>query len=108
MDHIVAPVFKLTDLVNLYSTRMEQLGTHTTGHVHSTKLKNRRLIYFPDMSAYKQGRDVDLVCNEYVGAALRKACEHDTDNDAVHLARAANIMIEERHVEDEARLQWLI
>lgn len=33
-----------------------------------------------------------LICNEDVGAALQKACEHDTDNDAVHLARAAKIV----------------
>ena len=33
-----------------------------------------------------------LVCNKDVGAALKKACEHDTDNDAVHLARAAKIV----------------
>lgn len=92
MDSLVAPVFKLTDLVNLYSTRLEQLGTHVTGRIHSTKLKNRILSYFPDMDAHKQGRDVVLVCNEDVGAALRKACEHDADNDAVHLARAAKIV----------------
>ncbi len=33
-----------------------------------------------------------LVCNEDVGAALGKASEHDADNEAVHLARAANIV----------------
>ena len=74
MDSLVAPVFKLTDLVNLYSTRLKQLGTHVTGRIHSTKLKNRILNYFPDMDAHKQGRVVVLVCNEDVGAALRKAC----------------------------------
>ena len=92
MDSLVAPVFKLMDLVNLYCTRLEQLGTHMTGCIHSTKLKNRILSYFPDMYAHTQGRDVVLVCNKDVGAALRKACEHDTDNDAVHLARAAKIV----------------
>lgn len=92
MDSLVAPMFKLTDLVNLYSTRLEQLGTHVTGRVHSTKLKNRILNYFPDMDAHKQGRDVVLVCNEDVGAALWKACEQDADNDCVHLARAASIV----------------
>ena len=58
------------------------------------------------MDAHKHGRDVVLVCNEDAGAALRKACEHDADNDAVHLARATNS--EERHVQDETRFQWLI
>ena len=62
MNNLVAPVFKLADLVNLYSTRLEQLGTHVAGRVHSTKLKNRILSYFPDMDAHTQGRDVVLIC----------------------------------------------
>ena len=92
MDDQVAPVFKLTDLANLYSTRLKQLGTTVVGHIHSTKLKNRILGYLPDMEAHKQGQDTILVSNEDVGTALSKACEHDADNDAVHLARAANIV----------------
>ncbi|XP_014664507.1 PREDICTED: uncharacterized protein LOC106806883 [Priapulus caudatus] len=92
MDNLVAPVFKLTDLVNLYSTRLAQLGTHVTGRVHSTQLKNRILSYFPDMDAHKQGRDVILVCNGDIGAALGKACGRDADNEAVLLASAANIV----------------
>ena len=50
MDHLVAPVFKMTDLANLYSNRLKEIGTEITGHVHSSKLKNRILTYFPDTS----------------------------------------------------------
>jgi hypothetical protein len=92
MDEVVAPVFKLKDLVNLYSTRLKQLGTDVVGRIHSSQLKERILAYFPDMDAHKQGRDVVLISDEDVGSAFRKACEHDADNDAVHLARAANIV----------------
>ncbi|KAG0721176.1 hypothetical protein GWK47_046968 [Chionoecetes opilio] len=92
MDSLVAPVFKLSDLVDLCTTRLEQLGTDVAGRVHSTDLKKRVLAYFPDMEAHKQGRDVVLISHEDVGQALRKACEHDADGDAVHLARAANIV----------------
>ena len=91
-ESLVAPVFKLSDLVGLYTSKLQQLGTHATGRVHSTKLKNRILSYLPDMNAHKQGRDVGLVCNEDVGAALRKASEYDTDNEAVYLARNASIL----------------
>ena len=87
MDTSVAPVFKLTDLVHLYSTRLQVVG-----RVHSTKLKDRILNYFQDMEAHKRGRDVVLIFNEDVGSALNKACEHDSNNDAIHLARAANIV----------------
>ena len=86
MNDLVAPVFKLTGLANLYSTRLKQLGTKVVGCIHSTKLKNRILGYFPDMEAHKQGQDTVLIFNADIGTALRKACEHDADNDAAHLA----------------------
>ena len=92
MDDLVAPIFKLTNLVNLYSTRVKQLGTDVVGCIHSTKLKQRILCYFQEMEAHKQGRDVVLIFNKDVGSALCKAREHDADNDAVHLARAAKIV----------------
>ena len=55
MDTLVAPIFKLKDLVNLYSTRLTQLGTDILRHIHSTKLKDRILSYFQDMEAHKKG-----------------------------------------------------
>ena len=45
-----------------------------------------------DLQAHKEGRDIFLVFNKDVGPAMRKACKHDADSDAVHLARAANIV----------------
>ena len=49
MDDLVAPV------LNLCSTRLEQLGTDVKGRVHSIKLKGRLLGYFQDLEAHKQG-----------------------------------------------------
>ena len=92
MDDLVAPIFKLSDLATPYSNRLEQLGTIVSGRVHSTKLKDRILSYFPDMEAHIQGREVVLIFNKDIGIALGKACEHDTDSDAVHLAGAATII----------------
>ena len=43
-----ALIFKLVDLVRMYSTRVEQLGTCLNGHVNSTHLKNRILAHFSD------------------------------------------------------------
>ena len=39
MDNLVAPIFKLSDLVSLYSNRLKQLGTEVAGSIHSTTLK---------------------------------------------------------------------
>ena len=43
MDNLVAPIFKLSDLVSLYSNRLKQLGKELAGRIHSTKLKIRVL-----------------------------------------------------------------
>jgi len=60
--------------------------------VHTTSLKQRLLAHFPSMCAQHQGRDVLLAFNEDLGDALAKACELEEDSDAVHLARAAQIV----------------
>ena len=91
-DNEVVPIFKLADLSRMYSTRAEQLGICLQGRVNSTNLKDRILAYFPDLQAHKEERDIFLVFNKDVGPAIRKACEHDADTDAIHLARAANIV----------------
>ena len=88
-ENEIVPVFKLKNLVRMYSTKVEQLGTSLNGHVNSTHLKNRLLAHFPYLQAHKDGQDIFLVFNE---AAMRKACEHDADSNAIHLAWAAKIV----------------
>ena len=44
------------------------------------------------MQAHNKGRNVLMVFEEYVGAALATACGLDCDSDGVHLARAAQIV----------------
>lgn len=92
MDESVAPVFKLSDLVKLYSARLETLGVNQHHRQHSTRLKNRILAHFPDLTEHKEGRDVLLVFDKDIGLALRKACDEDYDEEAICLARAANIV----------------
>ena len=62
-------VFKLADLCKLYSTRFEQIGGEQHDHLHSTRLKNRILAHFPDLTAHKEGHDI------YEDS---KSCCHDT------------------------------
>ena len=51
------------------------------------------------MRAHTKARDVLLVFEEDVGAALTKDCEQDGDNDVVHLASAAQTV--RRHMFEE-------
>ncbi|KAK3740395.1 hypothetical protein QZH41_000916 [Actinostola sp. cb2023] len=60
--------------------------------VNTTRLKERILSAFPEMSAHAQGRDVLLISNRDVGDAIRKAHNQDTDDEAMHLAKAAKIV----------------
>ena len=89
-DEVGAPIFKLSDLGQLYSSRMEQLGVKLDTRVHTTR---RLLAQFRDMRAQKNGRDIFVAFEEDVGAALVKICESDNDNDAIHLSRAAKLFV---------------
>ena len=66
MDAFVVPVFLLTDLTALYTTRMEQLGKIVTRRVHSNRLDTRVVRYFPELEEHKQGRYVLLAFNQDV------------------------------------------
>ena len=44
-----APIFKLSDLAQLYVSRMDQLGINLDKRIHTTRLKRRLLAQFTDM-----------------------------------------------------------
>ena len=88
----IAPVFKLADLVKLYESRLKQLQIETDEKAHGTRLKERLLKHLPDLRAHNKGRDVFLVFQNDIGAALAQVVEHDDDDDAVQLAHAAKIV----------------
>lgn len=43
-------VFKLSDLVKMYHTNLEELGIHLETRIYSKQLKNRLLSQFQDLS----------------------------------------------------------
>ena len=69
LDEETAQVFKLANRVELYQSRMQQLGVKLDTRVDSTRLKQRLLAQFPDMRAYTKARDtyVLLIFEEGVG-----------------------------------------
>ena len=46
MDNLFGPIFKLTDPVYLYDSRLKQHRTEVIGHIYSTKLKDRYCVIF--------------------------------------------------------------
>lgn len=88
----IVPVLKLVDLKKLYADRLQQLDVTVAQTINSTRLKEKLLAYFPDMRAQNDGRDIVLAFEDSLGAAVSKACYSDLDQDALHLARAAEIV----------------
>ena len=88
MDEDVAPVLKLADLVKQYSAWLQQFGIEQD----TRPLTLNIIAHFPDLKAYKEGRDVLLAFDKDIRAALRKLCKEDFDDEAICLARAAKIV----------------
>ena len=82
------PVLKLSDIVKLFSSKQQELGIES-GKVNATRLKERVLSAFPDLTAHNQGREVLLAYKHEIGGVLEKA---NNDSEACHLAKAANII----------------
>ena len=91
-DKDVVPIFKLTDLLHLYTDRLIELGVDVTRRIHSTDLKNRILANVPGLNAHRKGRDVMMSFDDDIGHVLRDACLDDADDDAICLAKAAHII----------------
>ena len=83
-DCSVAPIFKLSDLVAMYSERLSQLsGDETTANaacdVNRTRIKERLMDHYPNMRAQLEGRNVLLVFDSDIGPALKEACQQYSD-----------------------------
>ena len=89
MDTEEMAVLRLADLANMYFLKQEELGVEQPT-VNKTRLKDRILEVFPDLSAYTEGREVLFAFEHEIAGALREAKRRDSD--AWHLAKAANII----------------
>ena len=78
--------------MKLYVHRLQQLKACVPNRVNSTRLKDKLLAQIPTLRAQNKGREVFLVYDEDIGAALQFAVEKSDDSDAVHLAKAARII----------------
>jgi len=85
------PVFRLADLVAVYTERMQDLISEPVGKVNSTRLKERLLQQCMFLKAVRHGRNVLLTYDSAVGDAIVKACS-DEDEEAMELANAAKIV----------------
>ncbi|XP_045131595.1 uncharacterized protein LOC123516404 [Portunus trituberculatus] len=65
----------------------------TAEHAEDKEEKMKLILAnFPDLKAYKEGRDILLAFDEDIGSALTKVCEKEYDDEAITLAKAAQIV----------------
>ena len=57
---VTLPIFLLSELVELYGSRLTELGVEVNSRINTTKLKNRLLAYLPDMHAQYSGKHILL------------------------------------------------
>lgn len=85
-------IFKLSELAALYGNRIKSFGRQIPDRVHTTRLKIRLLAYFEDLREFKEGKNILLAFDDELGAVLKTFFENSFDDDALILARAANIL----------------
>ena len=85
-------MFKLSELSRMYASRLEQMGVDISQRIHTTRLKERLIQQCPDLTSYKDGREVLLAFTEDVAAVMKKATETSSDSEAMAIAKAANII----------------
>ena len=61
LDEERAPVFKLSGLARLYTSRLELLGVKLDVKVHTTQLKQCLLTHFTDMHAGSEKREGSII-----------------------------------------------
>lgn len=84
-------VFKLADLIKLYEKRLKSLGVNVN-RANSTRLKEKILLYMPEIVAYNEGRDVFLAYREDVGGFLRHDYDSDGDELGIVMTKISNII----------------
>ena len=86
------PIFKLSDLIKMYNSRLKELGIHLETRIHSTRFKERLLSQFEDMSAYNEKKEVILAFNYDIGEFIATSAKSNYDDDGYILAKAASIL----------------
>ena len=88
-------IIKLSDIVQLYKSRLEQLGGDISQRINATRLKEAVLAQIPDLEAHKSNYEVVLSFKMDTGSTLLEATKRDHDSEAVVLMRAAEIIRKE-------------
>ena len=85
-------IIKLSDVVHLYESRINQLGGDTSKRINGTGLKEKLLTNIPDLEAHKSSYEVILTFKADTEDILLHSTKNDYENDTVVLMRAAKVV----------------
>ena len=91
-DPELSPVFRLADLMKMYTNRLEQMGVILTNRPNSTRLKEKILQMVPGLRAHSEGKSILIMFEEDIGQGIKRACDQNLESDAIVLAKAAEIV----------------
>jgi len=84
------PVFKLSDLVKMYSARVNHNEQALSPQINSTHLKERILARVPYLEAHRQGKEIFLVHKKDIGNIIKGSSSYD--DEGMYLTNAAKIV----------------
>jgi hypothetical protein len=86
-SELTPSVFKLSDLITLYSSHLQKQQVSFINKVNFLRLKDRLMENYPGMTSVNHGREVLKTFNEPTEEALQQL--HDTsDAEAIHITHA--------------------
>ena len=103
-DDSTAPVFKLSDLSKMYTSRLKDTDSSFQSSTHSTRLKDRLIYNIPELKAQTRGREIMLAYNKDIGEDLKITCKYN-DSEALVLAKAAQIVRKQMLTKSQEKFQ---
>ena len=88
----ISRIFKMTDLADLYRSRLIDLGGTAPDRIHSTRLKTRLLAHFEGLKEFREGKETFLAFDDDLCTVLKVIYEQNYDDDAFVLSKAADIL----------------
>lgn len=73
-------MLKLSDLVKYFSLKLHELGVKSENKINSTRLKDRILETYADLTAHYEEREVLLILRQDIGGALKSGCQQKSNN----------------------------
>ena len=81
--------YYITELADLYTARLNELGGMVPDRIHTTRFQERILSQIPWMSGQKADRKLYIACKSTIGKAAARVLNQTPDQNACNMAQTA-------------------